>query len=266
MTRQSSNWAAVDSSADPQRLVTGLDALRAEPFFVQSKERIAAVIAHAGATRVLDVGCGTGEDAAEFERAGRAAIGIENSKTMCTEARRRDPNLLLAAGDALGLPIATGSVNAVRADRVLQHLHDAPTALREWRRALAHDGILVSFDPDLTTATIDGVDPRTAATILDWRLGTRGGASTVHNLAGALRAAGFSDVHVETLTLDLADLGRADEMMGLPRWGDGAAGAGALPRPDARRWHDDVHAAARRGTLRYRCTYLLGTGRAGPPR
>ena len=259
MTQPASNWAAVDSSADPNRLVSGLDALRDEPFFVESKQRLAALIAGAGANRVLDVGCGTGEDAAHF---GRAAIGVENSHTMCAEARRRDAALALVAGDALRLPIATSSVDAVRADRVLQHLRDAPAALREWSRVVVPGGILVSFDPDLTTASIDGVDPNPAATILKWRLGTRRGAPTVHGLAEALRAAGFIDVQVETHILDLDDLGRADEIMGLPRWGDGAAEAGALSRPDARRWHDDVHAAARRGALRYRCAYLLGTGRA----
>ena len=47
----------------PGRLLTGLDALRAEPFFAESKARMAALLAATASTRVLDVGCGTGDDA-----------------------------------------------------------------------------------------------------------------------------------------------------------------------------------------------------------
>ena len=250
-----SDWSVVDGASDPRRLVTGLDVLRAEPFFAQSKARIAALLEHGRPTRILDIGCGTGEDA--FALAG-IAIGVERSMVMCAEARRRHPDLALIAGDALALPISERSVDAVRADRVLQHLTDAPAALHEWKRVLRPTGHLVCFDPDLTTATVDGVDARSAAIILDWRHRTRPGAATVHDLPGALRAAGFSDVHVDALVLDLVALDRADGIMGLAGWGHAAAAAGALPRVDAEHWTDDVHNAARNGTLRYRCCYVLG--------
>jgi SAM-dependent methyltransferase len=237
-------------------LVTGLDTLRAEPFFVQSKARIAGLLDFWRPKRILDVGCGTGDDAITLPG---SAVGLERSTVMCAEARGRHPTLALIAADALALPISGSSVDAVRADRVLQHLPDARAALREWRRVLRAGGHLVCFDPDLTTATVDGVDARSAAVILDWRLGTRPGAATVHDLAGSLRAAGFADVHVEAATLDLGDLDRADGIMGLANWGAAAADAGLLSRADAQRWTEGVHAAARNGTLRYRCSYLLGT-------
>ena len=124
-------------------------------------------------------------------------------------------------------------------------------------------GHLVCFDPDLTTATVDGVDAGSAAIVLEWRHGTRPGAATVHDLAGSLHAAGFSDVHIEAAMLQLADLDRADGMMGLASWGDRAADAGMLSRVDAQHWTDDVRAAARDGSLRYRCSYVLGLARNG---
>jgi SAM-dependent methyltransferase len=252
-----SDWSVVDAASDPRRLVAGLDSLRTEPFFAQSKARIASLLELGRPARVLDIGCGTGEDALALPG---TAVGIERSTVMCSEARARHPSLALIAGDAITLPISDSSVDAIRADRVLQHLPDARGALREWKRVLRPDGNLVCFDPDLTTATVEGVDTRSAAIILNWRYGTRPGAATVHNLSGSLRAAGFSDVAVETVTLQLVDLDQADGIMGLATWGHAAAAAGALSRGDAQRWTDDVHTAARNGTLRYRCSYLLGSG------
>ena len=80
----------------------------------------------------------------------------------------------------------------------------------------------------------------------------------MHDLPGSLRAAGFSDVHVEAVTLDLGDRDRADGIMGLAGWGRAAADAGLLSRVDAQQWSEAVHAAASNGTLGYRCSYLLG--------
>jgi SAM-dependent methyltransferase len=255
-----SEWSAVDAAPDPQRLLTGLDSLRAEPFFAESKARMTAILDATRADRVLDIGCGTGEDAADLAV---PAIGIERSVVMCSEARARHPDLALVTGDAVALPIRDAQVDAVRADRVLQHLPDAPAALHEWRRVLRPNGRLVCFDPDLTTACVDGVDGTTAAIVLGWRHGTRPGASTVHDLAAALGAAGFVEVQVEPLVLDLTDLDRADGIMGLATWGRAAGDAGLLSRDDARGWSENVRSAARAGTLRYRCAYNLASATAG---
>jgi SAM-dependent methyltransferase len=240
-------------------LLSGLDALRAEPFFAESKARMAALLA-TPATRVLDVGCGTGEDAAALAA---SAIGIERSFVMCAEARARHAQLPVVTADATALPIRDASADALRADRVVQHLPDAPAALREWRRVLRRGGRLVTFDPDLTTASVEGADDRSAATIRDWRVATRPGAGTVRALHDALAACGFLDINVESLILDLTDLDRADGIMGLAGWGQAAADAGALSREAAQRWSDDVRRAAHDGALRYRCVYLLADATAG---
>ena len=119
-------WSAVDAAADPHRLLTGLDALGSEPFFADSKQRMAALVAGAHAARVLDVGCGTGEDAAALAS---PAVGIEGSVVMCTEARARHAELALVAADATALPLRDGHVDAVCADRVLQSI-DAQSVIR----------------------------------------------------------------------------------------------------------------------------------------
>ncbi len=255
-----SEWSAVDAATDPHRLLSGLDALRAEPFFAESKARMAAIIAATPSNRVLDIGCGTGEDAVAL--AG-PAIGVERSLVMCIEARARHALLPLVAADAAALPLRDARLDAVRADRVVQHLREPDRTLREWRRVLRPGGRLITFDPDLTTASIEGVDERSAAGVREWRVTTRPGAPTVHALAQRLAANGFTAIRIEPRVLDLGDLDRADGIMGLATWGRAAADAGALPPAAGRRWSADVRSAARAGTLRYRCTYLLAAATAG---
>ena len=118
------------------------------------------------------------------------------------------------------------------------------------------------FEPDLTSARIEGIDPGAAEAVLRWRAGTRPGAGAIRDLAAALETAGFADVRVDAAPLDLDDLRRADGMMGLPEWGESAAGAGFLAPPDALRWRDDALAAWKQGTLRFSCTFLHGRARA----
>src|SRR5262249_46894831 len=153
------------------------------------------------------------------------------------------------------------SLDGVRVDRVVQHLADAAAAIGEWRRVLRGGGRLVVFEPDLTTARIEGVDPNAARAVCRWRVGARPGARAVRELGAVVAAAGLGDVRVDPAVLDVGDLGRADGIMGIADWGGAAATAGALDAAAGARWRDDVLAAAGRGTLRYVCSYVRARAR-----
>jgi SAM-dependent methyltransferase len=210
--------------------------------------------------RLIEVGCGTGEDVTT-EQGRRFAVGIERSANMINEARHRNPVLMLVAADGRSLPVASGAVDAVRADRLLQHLTDAAIALTEFRRVLRREGIVITFDPDVLTANIDGVDQDLATRVLAWRTTTRPGADAVGTIEPLLVEVGFDSVHVERHLLDLRSLDRADGMMGVAEWGEQAAAAGQLSAGAASRWSDEVREADRAGTLRFRCDYVLAFGR-----
>ncbi len=108
---------------------------------------------------VLDVGCGAGEVCAELAvlvgPQGRVS-GIDASETMIAAARRT----VEASGNAVDLRVASvyclpyedASFDAVRAERVFQHLHDPEAGLREMLRVLRPGGRVLVFDPDHSQA------------------------------------------------------------------------------------------------------------------
>lgn len=250
-------WSSVDEESQPGRLVTSLDRVRDDPFFAEAKAALLDLLAPEPGQRVVDVGCGTGDDAFTLAGRGCLTLGVELSRTMLTEARRRHPDLWLVAGEAGRLPLPASSVDALRADRVLQHLQHADATLVEWRRVLRPGGRLLTWDPDLTTARIDGVDDAAAAAVVAWRAATRPGRATVATLDDSLRSAGFGEVRIDERMLDLTDLERADGIMGLADWGLLAGDAGGLPAALAQEWSNSVHVAWRAGRLRYRCRYVM---------
>jgi len=121
-------------------------------------ELVGAVFTRAGealrqAAAVLDVGCGTGwwlaRLAAELDQT-VALHGIELLQERAQAAAARSPNATIVSGDACVLPYADHSFDVVTAFTVLSSLRDADCiaqALREARRVLAADGLLLIWEP-----------------------------------------------------------------------------------------------------------------------
>lgn len=84
--------------------------------------------------RVLDVGAGTGASTAELGKDGAYAVGTDISLGMLAAGRQARPAVPLLAGDALALPFADESFDAVTLSFVLRNVVNPPAALRElWR-------------------------------------------------------------------------------------------------------------------------------------
>jgi SAM-dependent methyltransferase len=106
-----------------------------------------------GATRLLDVGCGTGALVARaVERLGVRAWGVDASEPMLEKAReRRVRGAAFKHAQADDLPFRKGWFDAVTMRLVVHALGDRrPQALAEARRVLAPEGRLFvwTFEPD----------------------------------------------------------------------------------------------------------------------
>jgi ubiquinone/menaquinone biosynthesis C-methylase UbiE len=88
--------------------------------------------------RVLDAGCGPGQDTAWLAEQGYTATGVDRSGGMLREARRRGVIAPLVQADLRHLPFRSGSYHGLWACASLLHIPkaEAKTALREMARVV----------------------------------------------------------------------------------------------------------------------------------
>jgi ubiquinone/menaquinone biosynthesis C-methylase UbiE len=95
-------------------------------------------------SRVLDVGCGTGQLTARVaaELAPETVVGCDFSRGMLREAVRRSPGLPFVRADAMRLPFRNESFDAVLSTESFHWFPDQDLALTEFFRVLAPRGRL----------------------------------------------------------------------------------------------------------------------------
>ena len=93
--------------------------------------------------RILDLAAGTGTSSEPFARAGATVVPTDLSLGMLSVGKSRRPALSFVAADALQLPYADASFDAVTISFGLRNVEDTAGALRELRRVTRPGGILV---------------------------------------------------------------------------------------------------------------------------
>lgn len=92
---------------------------------------------------VLDLAAGTGSSSAPFVRSGATVVACDFSLGMLEQGRRVRPRLLFVAGDAIRLPFADRSFDAVTISFGLRNVADIDAALREMLRVTRPGGRLL---------------------------------------------------------------------------------------------------------------------------
>jgi demethylmenaquinone methyltransferase / 2-methoxy-6-polyprenyl-1,4-benzoquinol methylase len=93
--------------------------------------------------RCLDLAAGTGVSTQELSRSGAYAVGVDISLGMLHAGRAARPAVALLAGDALALPFADETFDAVTISFGLRNIVDTVGALRELARVTRPGGRLV---------------------------------------------------------------------------------------------------------------------------
>lgn len=164
---------SVDHTTNPTSFVQFMDTSHAQPTAQSYKQAIMEQLAVKIGATILDVGCGTGQDALDLAQAvgphGRV-IGIDSSETMLQEARARAAQAQLPVeyvrASATQLPFADASFDGCQASRVLGHLREPKLAVAEMVRVVRPGARVVVADGDMDLIAIDIPDRALARKVI----------------------------------------------------------------------------------------------------
>lgn len=202
--------------------------------------------------RVLEVGCGTGDDVRTIaRRVGPTGhvLGIDTSPLVVAEAARRSEGRNLSVefrvGDAVALELSDATVDRCRAERLLMHAHGEPAAMvGEMTRVLRPKGRLVAFELDWDTLAIDGAEQElTRRIVRSYSDGVANGC-VGRTLPRLLRDAGLVDLttipHAVEIPFDFFGWVLSGHL-------DAAIAAGSFTPEELIGWWDAIDAAHARG-------------------
>ena len=99
--------------------------------------------------QVLDIGCATGRFSLLLAEDGAAVTGIDISKVLLGQAKRRVKRATFYAGSVTAIPARANSFDAAICIEVLEHVPDLPRAIAEMARVLKQGGKVVIIDKNI---------------------------------------------------------------------------------------------------------------------
>jgi ubiquinone/menaquinone biosynthesis C-methylase UbiE len=253
----SSGFSKVDKSQDPRVFFSCLQALCSLPYFQDYKKESFQLLNPGNGSRILEVGCGLGEDAIALATmvGGRGdVIAMDSSREMieaaCSEKRE---SLQFCLADACNLPFCNGVFDGARADRVLQHISDPSRAFAEMVRTVRDGGSLVVYEPDWGTFIISPGQKEISRTMTQLFGDTFPSGWIGRQLPALFRKEGLEKMRIKAKTFFTEDLAQAIEVFDLENNAQRAQGMGLVSQRQAEGWLEELRAGNEQGS--FFCSY-----------
>ena len=167
-------FTSVDATSNTSWFISFMDIANTLPEYQAIRQDLARSCGELHGKYILDVGCGTGDDARELaQMVGNQGkvFGIDLSKAMIEEAQQRNTNtpeqpVEFLTGDMQNLSFTDETFDVVRAKLVRQHCTDIDMVDNELVRVTRSGGCLIIFDYDFDTLMVDHPDKTTTRTII----------------------------------------------------------------------------------------------------
>jgi SAM-dependent methyltransferase len=243
------DFSHVDAAAEPERFIVLLEEVELLPWLqgmrLDSFERLGL----GPGQRMIEVGCGPGTAVRMLRER-----GIDASRATIEHARRSVPEAEFCQALAAELPLLDRSQDGYRAERVYEHVHDPPKALREAKRVPGPGGRIVLLDRDYDLLAVDSQQPALAGRMRQALAETVAYPLVGRRFLSLPLDAGFRDVRVTVTTHVLTDLAAAQPLLSTAaRAGDEAGKVGG---EEARAWLREQRERAARGARGALCVIV----------
>ncbi len=255
MTYFATDFQNVDGAGAAQPFVQCLRLQQSLEFYRSYKQKTRDLLALREGDCVLEVGCGTGEDAVALAReVGESGqvFAVDLSTELLGVARETVmPSGLpirLIQADGRSLPFADSSLDGARIDRTLQHIAEPLQVVAEMSRVVRSGGNVVAMDPDWETLTVDSKHKVLTRILLNvWCDSFPSGGWIGRQLARHFRQAGLMDIEIVPQTLVFSELELADQVLDLSRTAAAAGAAGRASAEEIEEWLEELAELDRRG-------------------
>lgn len=229
----------------------------------KAREALINQAAVSAAGRVLDVGCGTGDDVRILadlvgENGRVERVDVSNAMIRTATERGLPANAHVCQAAATELPFEDEAFDAVRAERVFQHLFEPHVAAAEIYRVLKPGGVAMLIDQDADTIAVAGSNKdltrRVIAAFSDSL--TNGTVGRQHR--GILSGAGFSEIEISGSVVSLPFPSAA--ALVLEKGVMSGVVAKTVTAHDGARFLADLQMAEERGEFFFAFSLFIATG------
>lgn len=244
-------FSSVDQQATPTTFVTHLDKITALDQALAYKRQTYDLLQIQPGQRLLDVGCGAGDDVrAMAERVGATGqvIGVDSSATMIDTAQERTRGTTLPVtfqqGDVLQLDFPAATFDGVRADRVLHHIADDEQAFAEMVRVTRPQGRIVIFEPDFDGIILNSPDKAMTRQVIHAYTDRFPNGQCGRQLYGLFKAARLQEISLLAIPFLFTEVALAEQLIGLSSVVNSIAANNPERAEYAAQWLQDIQKAS----------------------
>lgn len=245
------NFNRIDETENPGEFIAFLDIVARNKGIIAMKRRTYELLDARDGQRILEVGCGTGDDARKIAKQispSGSLIAVDKSKAIIDEARSRQKNdsVKFIVGDAANLDLESATFDACRIERTLIHIPEPAAAMSEIVRVLRTGGKLVAYEPDLEAYVIDSSYRELTRRILKFWYGQLQCGWIARHLPTLFKDYGLVNIKVEPQTM-IYDF----DMVSKSLYGtlESATEAGVATIDEVSDWLADLERAHNNGTF-----------------